>query len=353
MQQLLFTEPSWPELVRFYDAHHLVRQRPGTQKSRRSAFRHSLAHFGALGVTHPSSEDWSSYLGDRVTGGEIVRATANAHRKYFSHVYDIARDLSAETGWRLLRNPLAAVERWREPLPAPRSMAAPDVTYPLIRDAMPDPIAKAMVSAMRRHGLRLGEALGLEPAHFDLGAGKLRIVQQRAPTCSAPCGLKTDTSAAVLHLHPETAALVVEARRWRLAHPRGASGRELWGRAGARFAFPFFATRCMELLAICREVAPSDFPKRLRGVDGGDGWHVLRHTFAIALIDAGATVEELRELLRQKHLGTTQAYMVALNGRLAGNRERAAQLWEAEAERERAAAARREAGLTLIRGDRK
>ncbi|MFP2963698.1 tyrosine-type recombinase/integrase [Myxococcus sp. 1LA] len=347
----LFGEPSWAELVRFYDAKYLTRQRTGTSKTRRSMLRHSLEHFGALGVTHPRAADWLTYLNDRVLGGSIMRSTANQHRKVFSHVYEFCREVEGENSWRLLVNPFAngRVPRWAEPMPAPRALAKPGVTYPKLLEAAPDPLARAFFSMKRRHGTRLQETLGLRPCDVNVDAGTLRISHQRQATTVELSPLKTDTSAAVLQLHPETAQLLREAIHWRMAHPHGISGAEFTGKAGELYLFPYFIDHTNRLMnEVCRIVSPSDFPKRIKGVDGGDAWHVFRHTFTVGLIDMGLGLDEIHDWLRHKNPATTTAYLNSLRGRAVGNRERMEALWKAEAQREAELRELSKPGLKLV-----
>ncbi|RJS26083.1 hypothetical protein DRW03_06395 [Corallococcus sp. H22C18031201] len=350
-QGSLFGEPAWVELVRFYEETYLARQRPGTRKTRKSMLRHSCAHFEAKGVTHPRAADWLSYLNSRVLSGEIMRSTANQHRKVFSHVYEFARDVEGQNSWRLLVNPFAQgrVPRWAEPQPAPRAMEKPGVTYPKLLEAAPDPLSRAFFSMARRHGTRLQETLGLRPSDLNLDRGTVHIRIQRKPTTVEVSLLKTDTSAAVLQLHPETAQLLREAARWRMAHPRGVSGREFGGVAGDLFVFPYFVQTTNTLMdTVCRVVSPEDFPRRLKGIDGGDAWHVFRHTFTMGLIDMGLGLDEIHDWLRHKNPATTTTYLNSLRGRAVGNRERMEALWQEEAQREAELRELAKPGLKLV-----
>lgn len=341
LQVELFEQPSFASVSKWYVAEYLSRQADDTRKTQASICKIALESFQARGIAHPKKPDWISYLRGRVERAEISANTARTHRKVLHHVYEFGRDSEK---WPVLANPLKGIEDFKAVKDdAPIYIAKPDTTYPALIAAMPDPISKALVSVCRRQGLRISEALGIEPDHVDFRRGFVTIAQQRKSIHVTPSRLKTDVSMATMKLHPEAAELLHGSLRYlreRLAAPRGKQ-RAFIGDAARRYVFPFYTAQLNGLMEICRKVAPTDFPRRIVGVDGGNAWHVFRHTFARSLLDRGMPVEELHVWLRHKNPATTHSYIKSLRGPMLAD-ERVNQYWEAEAAAEKQAAWERE-----------
>lgn len=316
--------PTFARLVAIYEAERLPRLRRSTQRSERAILRAAVER---VGTDTPTSGDWIRYFNARLAAGELTESTVLTHRKVISRVYQFGRNFFA-----VVHDPLRDVPRPRLQVQRPRALRDPVRTFPQLLAAMPDYRAKAFLSLLRRHGLRRGEGLGLEPRHIDWSAGTLRIEQQRDPTSAEPRPLKSDTASATLPLHPETAELLRAAMRERMA--RGIDRRE--GAAALRYVFPYYTHATDRLIAICREVAPEDFPRRVVGVRGGDAWHVFRHTFGTELVELGLPLEKLKMFLRHRSIQTTQEYVAAIRGRVIDTQE-LGRAWALVAQREAAA----------------
>ncbi|KFE65464.1 hypothetical protein DB31_1580 [Hyalangium minutum] len=101
-------------------------------------------------------------------------------------------------------------------------------------------------------------------------------------------------------------------------------------------------------------MSPQDFPKRVRGVDGGDAWHVYRHTFAVlhykAVLDGTMEKEDLHQMLRHKQPSTTYTYLNAFNVELKGTSKGVEESWRIQ-EQLQEQAIREHSGRGLSRKD--
>ncbi|MFP2957278.1 site-specific integrase [Myxococcus sp. 1LA] len=324
--------PTLPELVSWYGATVLQHMKPDTQKTVRS---HLALAVAAL-PSRPVGGDIAEWLSGRVAAGEVMPSTANQVRKHLFRIYTVGQQLR----WPLLLNAVANVSRIPEPPLAPRGLADPYTTFPALLVAMPDARARAFLSVQRRHGLRMSEALGLEPRHINWSTGKLRVEHQRAPWRSTVSPLKHDTLAATFDMDEETARLLREAARDAMR-----SGAVPRGEAKRRFLFPYYQEHCAPLMARCREVAPDDFPERIVGERGGNAWHVFRHTYGTELANAGLPDREIMVLMRHKNLSSTELYVGSIRGRVMPGAA-LAKVRELAKEREREAAERLSRGVT-------
>lgn len=346
----LFEEPTFRELAEWYQ----VRARPTSKRDSTidgedTAIRHALEWLDRHGITRPDTADWKAYFEYRMSpecslangkAGRVTPHTADSYKAALQRVYIACRNIP-KAGWHVVPNPLAAslLGNCADGRDAARSMAEPYVTYPALLAVMPDPLAKAFISVMRWHGLRLQEVLAIplpgsrmerDDPYFggrvlDLMGGTLRIERQRdRDHATKHEKLKTEFSKAKINLAPEPIRLLREALTWRAEQALNPDvhWKRRNGAAAQSWVFPYFKHHLEELLALHRQVAPHDFKERVRGVDGADGWHVYRHTFATEhyrnVLAGVLTREKLHKALRHKDPKTTDAYIRALNVEVIG-----------------------------------
>lgn len=140
----------------------------------------------------------------------------------------------------------------------------------------------ALAELLYGSGLRISEALGLDVDDLQLAAGMARVMGKGGRERMAPL---SDASREALHAwlaerpylaNAESPALFV-----------GARGGRLDRREAAR-----------RIARLCREA----------GLDVTVSPHALRHSFATHLLDAGADLRSVQELLGHRRLATTQRY---------------------------------------------
>jgi integrase/recombinase XerC len=208
----------------------------------------------------------------------------------------VARRLAAVRSWCrflcrqgvLSVNPAAALRGPRQDKKLPhfvsredmlRLLAAPPVDTPAgLRD-------RAILETLYSAGLRVGELTGLTSEDLDLDAGLATVRgkgrRERLALLGPPA---VEAIRAWLH------------RREALAGPRAAGQPALFlNRRGTRLSARSVARMLAKYLA-------------RSGLDPRTSPHTIRHSFATHLLDAGADIRSVQELLGHRSLGTTQIY---------------------------------------------
>jgi integrase/recombinase XerC len=199
----------------------------------------------------------------------------------------IARKLAALRSWcRFLvrrgvleHNPALQI---RAPRPARKlvSFLPIDETVALMDGRVPRTTARdtAIVELLYASGLRVSELVGLDLADVDLAGTTVRVLGKGNKERIVPFGSAAD-----------------RAIRDHLGERGGAPGALFRNRRGGRLTVRSVHTivrRRAAAVGIGRRVSP----------------HTLRHTFATHLLDSGADLRMIQELLGHSRLSTTQRY---------------------------------------------
>ncbi|PVE20048.1 tyrosine recombinase XerC [Arthrobacter sp. Bz4] len=174
-------------------------------------------------------------------------------------------------------------------LPGVLSSKQLDVIFESLRAASTegDPIAlrdTALVEVLYGTGIRVGELVGLDIDHLDVDRRTLRVVGKGNKERTVPYGV------------PAAHALDDWLRRGRPKLVTAASGYALFlGRRGGRMD---------------QRQARSTVERLFAGVEGtsATGPHALRHSTATHLLDGGADLRAVQEILGHSSLATTQIY---------------------------------------------
>jgi site-specific recombinase XerD len=142
---------------------------------------------------------------------------------------------------------------------------------------------RALVAVLWRCGLRLGEALALQPKDFDPDAGTL-VVQRGKGGKRRVVGVDAGTAALVTRW--------LEVRR-----RRGIGGRTLFCSLRGRPMDQSYVRHLLPRLA------------RKAGVERRVHAHALRHAFAVDLARSGAPIFVVRDALGHSSVATTQVYL--------------------------------------------
>jgi integrase/recombinase XerC len=160
-----------------------------------------------------------------------------------------------------------------------RLFDAPPVDEPMgMRD-------RAILETMYSAGLRVSEVVGLDDGDLDFEAGVLRVRGKGRRERLTPVGSYA------------TRAL----RRWlhvRKLHPRVAAGPTA----------PVFVNKFGRRLTTRSVARMLEKHLQVTGLDSRTSPHSLRHSFATHLLDRGADIRSVQELLGHKSLVTTQIY---------------------------------------------
>jgi integrase/recombinase XerC len=229
-----------------------------------------------------------------------------AVRSYLAHLHrdrlanrSLARHLSTLRSFfrwacregHIEQNPAKGLPSPRTPRTLPRAMTLPDTERLLAADEeglIPER-ERALFELLYATGLRVSEAAGLDLEDVDFSARLLRVEGKGSRERIVPFG-ETAQDALRAYL-PSRAALC---HRGEDGNPE--KGEPLFVNARGRRLTPRSMARLLK--------------RRLRaaGLPADISPHALRHTFATHLLQAGADLRAIQELLGHASLSTTQKY---------------------------------------------
>jgi integrase/recombinase XerC len=216
----------------------------------------------------------------------------------------IARRLAAVRSWCrflcrqgvLSANPAAGLRGPRQEKKLPHFLGPADVARLLATPPPDTPLGlrdRAILETIYSAGLRVSEATALDVADVDLDAGVATVRGKGKRERLALLG-------------PPAVAAV---RAWLDQRPAVAGPR-----AGSRAAL--FLNRTGTRLTTRSVGRLLEKYLKQAGLDPRASPHTLRHSFATHLLDAGADVRSVQELLGHRSLGTTQVYTHVTTRRL-------------------------------------
>ncbi len=185
------------------------------------------------------------------------------------------------------KNPLSSVASLKLEKKLPNYLFVDDCKA-LMEAPQPDnPLAlrdKAILETLYSSGIRVGEMMGLDTDDLDLGRGELRVMGKGSKERLAPLGSYAiealgnylGKARPILVKNNPDKALFVNNRGYRLSD------------RGIRKIIKKYAAGL--------------------GLQGNVSPHTLRHTFATHMLDGGADLRVVQELLGHKNLSTTQIY---------------------------------------------
>jgi len=241
-----------------------------------------------------------------VTPDDLRAYLAARHRRL--HPASIGRKLAAIRAFyrwlareqRLERDPSAGLSGPRQPLRLPRPLSVDDCAAVVEADRGDAPAGdatalrdRALVELLYGAGLRVGEVVALDVRDLDVLAREVRVMGKGRKERSVPL--------------PEAAREALDA--WLEARRRpGYQAEPLFvslagGRAGRRLG-----ERAVRRV-LARRAAAAGVADRVHP-------HRLRHSYATHLLDMGADLREIQELLGHASLSTTQRYLAVSAERL-------------------------------------
>jgi integrase/recombinase XerC len=261
------------------------------------AYRTDLARF---------TDFWEREFGEQpARKAGLARVDSLAVRSYLAALHraglknrSIARHLSTLRSffrWAcregfLEKNPARGVVSPRAPRPLPRAMTLADTESLLSaseKESVPER-ERALFELLYGTGLRVSEAAGLDLEDVDLASRLARVLGKGGKERIVPFG--EEAQDALRAYLPVRSAL----RRSAAGEEEGAEPLFV-NRRGGRLT-----TRSMSRL-LKRRLAAAGLPQDISP-------HALRHTFATHLLQAGADLRSIQELLGHASLSTTQRY---------------------------------------------
>jgi integrase/recombinase XerC len=232
---------------------------------------------------------------DSITSGELRGFVAALHEAGYAKA-SIARRMASvrsffrfgqREGW-MKTNPAKAVRNPRKSQKLPHFLSTDEVGRLLSAPQGKTPQAdrdRAILEVLYSAGLRVSELVGLSDGDIDFAAGVVRVRGKGRRERLAPIG--------------SYAARAL--KRWlavRTLSPREKAGREA----------PVFTNRFGTRITTRSVARMLEKHLRTTGLDSRTSPHTLRHSFATHLLDRGADIRSVQELLGHKSLVTTQIY---------------------------------------------
>jgi len=153
---------------------------------------------------------------------------------------------------------------------------------------------RAILEVMYSSGVRVQELVNLDDADLDLRGGTIRVR-----------GKGRRERLGIVGSHAQRAL-----RAWLAARPRATAT------AGKRGSQPLFTNKFGSRLSVRGVARLLEKHLATAGLTRRASPHTLRHSFATHLLDAGADIRSVQELLGHKSLVTTQIYTHVTTSRL-------------------------------------
>ena len=273
-----------------------LRVERGLSEATLSAYRSDLLDFaasrGASALWDTSAETPVNYL-SMLGSPELGRRTAlrpTTLRRRAASLRGFYRFCFAEG---VIETDLASrFDLPRQPRLLPEVLTVEEVELLLASrgDESPSGIRdRALLELLYASGLRISEAVGLDRDHIDLEGGLVRVVGKGDRERQVPVG-----EVAVVWLR----RYVAEARPGLLAR----------GHADGGHGGPLFLSVRGERLGRRRAWEMLVDAARTAGLKNGISPHTLRHSFATHLLEGGADLRIVQELLGHASINTTQLY---------------------------------------------
>lgn len=197
-------------------------------------------------------------------------------------------------------DPAADLDPQRVPAGVPKALAEREVEVLLAAVVGDDPVAmrdRAMLEVLYGTGVRIAELVGLSLGDVDLDQGVLRVVGKGDKERVVPVGRHARGALGAWLAHGRPA---FEPKRWAR---RGDADAVLLNQRGGR---------------LTRQGAWSVLQQHAERVGLGDrvSPHVLRHSCATHMLDHGADIRIVQELLGHASISTTQLYTKVSTERL-------------------------------------
>lgn len=280
------------ELLKQY-ADYLRHERDASVHTSKNYMADLYQFLGYLKKKHPSI----------AAGGKstLAKVDQNVIRGYLSTLFgknnpaSIARKLASMRSFlkywikkgAISSNPAQEIATPKVPKQLPKFLTVDEINTLLQGPGGQDILSlrdKAMMEVMYSSGLRVSELVGLDTDHVSLGDGVVKVLGKGKKERVVPIGSKA-----------QTALGNYLARREELLEKPGATKAIFLNRQGGRItprSVERMVQKYLHTSGIQKEVTP----------------HVLRHSFATHMLNSGADLRGIQELLGHTSLSTTQKY---------------------------------------------
>ncbi len=223
--------------------------------------------------------DWMESMMDKGDMASTVNNRLSAVRSFFR--FALARKL-------VDKDPSYVVKGPKKKKPLPKFVREDEMNrliddiYSLSEDTYEDVRARTIIILLYETGIRLAELIALNDSDVDFVNGQLKVTGKRNKQRIVPFGQELETTLKnymqqrdMQPLHLEQALLL------------GNNGRRI-----SRSTVSRIVNRSLSVVTTQQKRSP----------------HVLRHTFATAMLNHGAGLESVRKLLGHESVATTEIY---------------------------------------------
>jgi site-specific recombinase XerD len=284
--------PAWRDALALFASD--LRRRGAAEKTRR-AYAIDLGQFATwcaaqslepVEVTPRTLRRYAATLSDRRAVATTVARKLAALRAFYRALREHGE---------IAQNPADLIPAPKRPRSLPRVLRPDEMAAVLDRIPATTPLElrdRALFEVAYSSGLRAEELVTLDVTSVDFDAEELRVEGKGAKTRIVPAG------------EPALRAVARYLERARPALGNGDGGPALF------------------LSKSGRRLSTSDVRRRLRAwtrhaeVQGGVSPHTLRHSFATHLLEGGADLRTIQELLGHASISTTQIYTRVESARL-------------------------------------
>ena len=273
----------------------------GRSRNTLAAYRRDLTGYCAWLAGHRSdvatvaAVDLNTFVGERRTSGAAPASVA----RQLAAIRMLHRFLTEE-GMRV-DDPTADLDGVKVPAGIPHPLTEAEVSSLLDAVVGSDPIARrdrALLELLYATGARIGEAVGLSIGDLDLDAGLVRLFGKGSKERIVPFGRAAGR--AVAEWFDRGGRPLLQPDRWAR---RGDAEAVFLNKRGARL------TR-QSAWAVVKHYGDA------AGLRSGLSPHVLRHSCATHLLDHGADLRIVQEMLGHASVSTTQIYTQVSQERL-------------------------------------
>ena len=278
-----------------------LRVERGRSANTLAAYRNDLRAYVAwlddqgLSIGEVTEEDVTRYVGHLGGGGR----KASSVKRSLVAVRGLHRFLAEENEGR--PDPSAEIEMPKVPRGLPKALTEPEVASILdsvVGDGPTERRDRAILEVLYGTGLRISELVGLSLSDLDLSAGLLRAFGKGSKERIVPVG-RFATVALVAWLDDGGRA-ALEPERWARRGDQEAIFLNMRGGRLSRQGAWMVVHRAGERTGLADRLSP----------------HVLRHSCATHMLDHGADIRTVQELLGHASISTTQVYTLVSTERL-------------------------------------
>ena len=243
-----------------------------------SYFKNRESHLSWESVDSDIIRDWMESMMDKGDMASTVNNSLSAVRSFFR--FALARGL-------VEKDPAYAVKgpKKRKPLPQyvresemDRLIDLPEVWG----DSMKDVRARTIIILFYETGIRLAELVALDDQDVDFGMHQLKVTGKRNKQRIIPFGAELE----------ETLRRYMKQRDEQIVKQEQALLLNDKGQRVTRYQVASVVKRYLSLVTTLKKRSP----------------HVLRHSFATAMLNNGAGLESVRKLLGHESVATTEIY---------------------------------------------